>query len=111
MIVNSAEMGVAVYLTPDGAIVHDNVEMLERSVRKADEKGHTHVVVDLRHVSYIDSSGLEFFVDLSANLRDGGGSLLLANASPLCREILAVTGADRGIPIHDDLESAGRSFL
>ncbi len=111
MIVKSTEMGVAVYLTPDGAIIHDNVEALERSVREADVEGHPHMVVDLRHVPYIDSRGLEFLVDLSAGLRETGGSLLLANASPLCKEILAITGADQGIPVHDDLESAGRSFL
>ena len=69
------------------------------------------VTIDAWVVAFCDSAGLELLVDLATELRDEGGSLQLANPNPLCREVLAITRLDETIPIHEDLESAGRSFL
>ena len=50
-------------------------------------------------------------IALAAELRERGGSLQVANPNPLCGEVLRFTRIDETIPVQEDLESAGRSFL
>ena len=44
-------------------------------------------------------------------MRDSGGTLRLANVSDVCKDILALTRLDQVIPVYEDIENAGRSFL
>ncbi|MFH1277608.1 MAG: STAS domain-containing protein [Candidatus Eisenbacteria bacterium] len=111
MKVRTTQLGVAVYLAPDSALTADNVEGLGESVRAAGGDGPTNIVLDLKNVPLIDSMGLEFLLDLAHRLREGGGSLRLANVNSLCREALAITELDQVIPVYEDLDGAGRSFL
>jgi anti-anti-sigma factor len=111
MQVRTTRLGVAVYLTPDGPLVEDALPDLEAAVRQARAQGATNLVLDLRLVPVCDSRGIEFLADLAVALRSAGGSLRLAQVPPLCQEILAITRLDLTIPIHEDLASAGGSFL
>jgi len=111
MQVRISKLGVAHYLTPDGPLVRDNVAAFTARVEEARGAGGTRLVVDLRHVPFFDSAGLECLLDLADRLREAGGSLRLANANALCREVLALTGIDEKIPVHDNLAGVGRSFL
>ena len=109
MKVKTREMGAATYLSPEGALTEENLKSLDESARAASTG--TNLVLDCRRVPFIDSKGLEFLQDLSTEMRDAGGSLRLAHVSPVCKEILALTRLDQVIPVFDDLENAGRSFL
>ena len=111
MQIKTARLGVAAYLTPDGALTEENLPDLEAAVRQARAAGSRQLVLDLSHVPYCDSLGLEFLTDLAETLRGAGGALHLAQPVPLCQQILAITRIDQAIPIHEDLASAGRSFL
>ncbi|MCK4411941.1 MAG: STAS domain-containing protein [Candidatus Eisenbacteria sp.] len=111
MQVRVSKLGVATYVTPEGPLVGEHLARLVEALREVRESGGAKLVVDLRHTAYCDSAGLEFLLDLATELRDEGGSLRLVNPNPLCREVLAITRLDETIPIHEDLESAGRSFL
>ncbi|MFH1143283.1 MAG: STAS domain-containing protein [Candidatus Eisenbacteria bacterium] len=111
MQVRSSKLGVAHYLTPDGPLVADNLPAIDAPVRQILTERASRIVLDLRHVPFFDSSGLEYLLDLADRLREEGGSLRLANPNPLCREVLGISGLDETIPIHENLASAGRSFL
>jgi len=111
MQVKTTRLGVATYLSPDGALAEENLSDLETAARQVRSTGAVHLVVDLRHVPYCDSRGLEFLLDLASSLRTAGGSLRLAQPAPLCQEIFTITRLDQAIPVHEDLASAGRSFL
>ncbi len=111
MQVRTTRLGVACYLAPDGPLSEEGLPEMQAAVQQARATGIVHLVVDLRHVPACDSRGLEFLLDLAASLRTAGGSLRLAQATPLCREILAVTRLDETIPVHEDLAGAARSFL
>jgi len=111
MRVKTKELGTATYLSPDGALIEENLESLRESARTASGGGGTNLVIDCRRVPFIDSRGLEFLQDLSTEMRDAGGSLRLANVSDACKDILSLTRLDQVIPVYEDMENAGRSFL
>ena len=111
MRVKANQYGVAVYVSPDGAIVEENLSAMESAFREAREAGASHLVVDLRQVPVLDSRGLEFLLDQATALRGQGGSLRLAAPNSLCAEILEITDLDKTISVFVDIESAGRSFL
>ncbi len=111
MQVKTHRLGAATYLTPDGPFAHDGLGPLAEALRAARQDGAAHIVIDLHLVPYIDSAGLELLLDSAGELREAGGSLRLANAIPICREVLAITRLDQSIPVHEDLASAARSFL
>jgi anti-anti-sigma factor len=111
MEVETNKLGVVTYLTPDDSLTENNLEALKNSIEENEENGPTNIVIDLSHVPLLDSSGLEFLLDLSTQLRESGGSLRVAHANSLCRDILAVTRLDQTIPVCEDVESGGGSFL
>ncbi len=111
MQVRSNRLGVATYLTPDGALVEENLTDLEKEVQAARAAGASNLVVDLHRVTFCDSPSLEYLLDLCTSLREEGGSLRLAAAQSTTKEVLTITRLDQSIPVYDDLESAGRSFL
>jgi anti-anti-sigma factor len=68
--------------------------------------GIANVVVDLREVPYIDSTGLAFVVELYKILQGRGGQLAVAGANARVLEVLALTRISEIIPVFDDQESA-----
>jgi len=111
MQVRKSELGVAVYLAPDGPLIEDNLPALRESVPLISPDGPVHIVIDLKRVPLFDSALLEYLFDLSTELREAGGSLSFANATSVCRDVLGATRLSETIPVFEDLESAGRSFL
>ena len=73
-------------------------------------KGQPRVVVDLERVPLIDSAGLEVLLEYRDKILQCGGLLKAAAPSPLCRDILAVTGVADQIEIFDDVQAAVASF-
>ena len=111
MEVKTTRLGVVTYLSPDGPLAEGNFKALEESVRAVEAGGPVNIVLDLTHVPFLDSRGLEFLLDLSIKLKEAGGSLRLANANSTCRDILAITRLDQTILVCEDVDTAGRSFL
>lgn len=111
MQVKTRKLGVATYLIPDGALIEENLTALEEAARKAREHSPANLVLDLRLVPFFDSLALEYLLDLATGLQEEGGSLRLAGARPICKEVLAITKLDQAIPVYEDSDSAGRSFL
>lgn len=111
MNVRKTELGVATYLAPAGPLVEANLPDLEKYVQEANAAGTTNLVMNMGQVPFVDSHSLEYLLDLSVRMRGEGGSLLLANVRGVCRDVLAMTRLDEMIPVYDDIESAGESFL
>lgn len=111
MTVRKTKLGVAIYLTPDGALVAEALPAFRQAVDETQENGGANIVLDMKHVPFIDSDGLEYLWDLSTDLGGKGGSLRIACVNETCKDILRITRVDQTIPVYDDLETAGRSFL
>lgn len=68
------------------------------------------IVVDLEHVSFIDSSGLAILVQGLRTCRERGGSLCLSNPQHPVRLIFELTRLDRAIDIFPNHTEAIASF-
>jgi anti-sigma B factor antagonist len=57
------------------------------------------VIVDLRDVDFLDSSGLSVFVRAHRRLCHAGGALVLRSPNPRVRQVLDLTGLDQVLTI------------
>jgi anti-anti-sigma factor len=73
--------------------------------------GQPQIVLDLQGVAVIDSAGLELLLDYQEKCQRMGGAMKLANAGPLCREVLKATGVGAKFEIFRDSGGAIRSFV
>lgn len=64
------------------------------------------LVMDFARVSYISSAGLRVCLTLAKRLRETGQAFAICSLSEFNRQIVAVSGFDKLIMVHDDPESA-----
>ncbi|RMI01654.1 MAG: anti-sigma factor antagonist [Calditrichaeota bacterium] len=67
------------------------------------------VVVDLRGVSYMDSSGLATLIEALQMIEQHSGRLLLADIRPEVREVFELSRLDSVFRIYDSVEQALQS--
>jgi anti-sigma B factor antagonist len=72
--------------------------------------GEKKVLLNLREVDYMDSSGIGEMVRCHMTLRRLGGQLKLANPSRTIYNLLQVTVLNRIFEIYDDEANAVKSF-
>ena len=72
--------------------------------------GGRKVVLDLGHVSYLDSSGIGRLVAEARRFRQQGTALRLARLTPRTQQMLATLNLKGLFAIHDDVEAAVQSF-
>ena len=58
------------------------------------------LVIDLRNVGFMDSSGLRALLVERRRREEAGGSMVLSNPTPLVIRLLEVTGVDRVLDVH-----------
>jgi anti-sigma B factor antagonist len=76
----------------------------------------SHVIIDLDHVTFVDSSGLGGLIAARNSARERGGSLSLVAPPPMVRRLLGATQLHDIFAIYDSLDEAinaptQRSFL
>jgi len=64
------------------------------------------LLMDFERVSYISSAGLRVCLVLAKRLRGTGQALAMCSLSDVNKEIMAVSGFDKLIVVHEDPESA-----
>ena len=64
------------------------------------------VLIDLTAVTFMDSSGIAVVVHALASARASGAQLALVGPQPRVRKVLAITGVDGMLPVHDTLAAA-----
>ncbi len=79
---------------------------LRELVDQALEEGQKKIVLDLEHVSAIDSSGIGEMVSSYTTVARQGGKLVLLKLSPKINDILQVTQLITVFDIHDSEEEA-----
>jgi anti-sigma B factor antagonist len=76
------------------------------------DQGHRHVIVDLKDVTFIDSSGLGALVSALKTLKRGGGSgdVRLARVQPPVVSLLEIIRLNRVFTSYPSIEQAIQSF-
>jgi anti-sigma B factor antagonist len=74
------------------------IDGLEQARERALAENPSQVVIDLRNVRFIDSSGLKFLLDTDRLSRSGGWTLQLVKPGETAMRVFTVTGADKHLP-------------
>lgn len=84
----------------------DLKQTLRELVQNALDAGTRRFVVDLSHVSVMDSCGLSVLIGLRKQIDAHEGSVALASMSPMIRRLFSITRLDRVFEIYDDASDA-----
>lgn len=88
---------------PDGSKLHETLHELR-------EQGKKNVVVDLRKVRFMNSSGLGMLISGLTTMRNGGGDLRLANVIDRIQSLLVITKLITVFKHYDSVDEAVQSY-
>lgn len=83
---------------------------VKKSFDKAVHSKKGKVVINLKDVGYVDSSGLATLVEILKNLRSYGGKLKLTNLSGKVKGLFEITKLDKLFDIVPEEKDAAGSF-
>jgi anti-sigma B factor antagonist len=84
--------------------------VLSDVIRDLASKGHRKILLNLKDVKYIDSSGMGDVMRSFTGLQRLGGELKLLSPAPRVLEVLQVTRLHKVLKIEDDEVSAIQAF-
>jgi anti-anti-sigma factor len=87
-----------VWVLPIGQLDLATVSQLGARVQSVSATGVGHVIIDLRAVSFIDSSGVELLTAIATEARADGWQLSLIQGAPAIRRVFAHTDSLRQLP-------------
>ena len=104
--VDQPSEGVVV-VAPSGELDMSNGDILGEAIEQARQDGAANLIIDLRALSFMDSSGLRILLDAwnESKLADRRLSIVVAKTG-LVRRVLEVSGCDVVLPIVADLDEA-----
>jgi anti-anti-sigma factor len=85
-------------------------EFKEKVIQLITENEANHVVLDLNHVQFIDSSGLGSFLSILRLLHSQGGELKLARIHRPIKTMFELVAMNKIFDIHDRTEDAISAF-
>jgi anti-sigma B factor antagonist len=88
----------------------EGVTKLREAVANLVASGAKKVVLNLKEVDYVDSSGMGEIVRSHMAMKKQGGQLKLSNLSKMVSELLHATGMHKVFDIHSDETAATHSF-
>jgi anti-sigma B factor antagonist len=102
--------GSVTVLTLSGELMIDQADAFRRICQDRFTAGVHDVVIDMSHLTLMDSAGLELLLWLAEETTDHRGQLRLVNPDSTIAQILNVTRLDRRFNIHPTVESAAKSL-
>lgn len=97
-------------MTLSGEFTADDADAFSRVVEDRLRGKVRDAVLDCEHLEFIDSAGLEAWLDLQERLASKGGQLRLVKVDDTIAQILRVTRLDLALEAHDTVEHAVRSL-
>ena len=79
-------------------------------INKVFDKSNSKVIIDLKGVEYIDSSGFGCFLTVMKTARSNYGVLKFVNPEPRVMELFHILYLHTIFQIYDDMETCKRSF-
>jgi len=100
---------------PEGELDHLHAERLKSQIDAAFEKSPCkHIILDMKRVSFMDSSGIGMIIGRYKNVEKQGGQLALANMSETVAKLFEISGLAKIIlrakTLADALELIGGGY-
>jgi anti-anti-sigma factor len=96
------ESGGTARIELDGELDIASTPSAEAELRRVEESGAGVIVVDLRGLTFMDSTGLRLLVSADARARDGGHRLVIVRGPASVQRVLELTGLDTRLEVIDD---------
>jgi anti-anti-sigma factor len=93
--------GDALVVSPRGEIDLATVGLVRQAVDREQQPGES-VVLDLREVGFMDTSGLRYVLELNDRAGQEGFRLLLVRGSRAVQRVFEVSGLEPRLPFVDD---------
>jgi anti-anti-sigma factor len=90
-----------------GEIDIDSAGQLDRQVHELLERGFARIVLDLRNVTFLDSSGLHVILDASAASADAGVEFAIVQGPSSVQRVFEVTQTASALRFIDEHEIDG----
>ncbi len=104
--VTSREQGGRTVVEVGGEIDVYTAPVLRERLNDLVGHGHHHLVVDMEHVDFLDSTGLGVLVGGLKRVRSHDGSLHLVCTQEKILKVFRITGLTKVFPIHDSVDAA-----
>jgi anti-sigma B factor antagonist len=91
----------------EAAVVREIGDELEKLVK---DHGLTKLLLDFTHVQYVSSTMIAQLAALDRQVKQAKGRLKLCGIGPVLRDTFRISHMERLLDIHDDVQSALRSF-
>lgn len=107
---NIAEMNEVRVVNLSGSIDVSYSAELRTTLKNIVEAGATSIIINLKDVNFIDSSGLGIFVSVYKTLKPLGGSISMVSPQKTVLRIFDLTGTRKVFHIYDSLDEALQSY-
>ena len=94
-----------IVIQPQSRLDEQGGRALMQQLMSIIQEHHQLWILDMTHVSFIDSSGLGILVSALKSARNKGCKLLLCNLSATAKLILEITQLDQVFEIFDELDT------
>ena len=95
----------------DGRFDAHTADTVETFFRDKIGEGHRKFVVDMQHVSFIDSAGLRVILVIARDLRkQHEGEIHMAALQPAVHRVFEISGLDNVLNLFEDTQAAIRKF-
>jgi anti-sigma B factor antagonist len=68
------------------------------------------IILDITHVTQIDSTGIGIIVMSAAQVKNSGGELRIAGANGHVEQVLRMTSLEKVVPLHPTITAASANF-
>lgn len=102
--------GITIIALEGNMMSGPDASLLNEHLHELIQKNQIKVVIDLQHVTLINSTGLSILINGLKVLRNAGGELKLAGPSPKVLHLLEVTKLHKVFDIHKTVASALKAF-
>ena len=98
--------GSRAVLTLESQITYKNCHEIEKKIADAIQQKKTEILLDFKHVEFLDSASLEMLIRAHTDLKSSGSTLKLFGLNEVCRDILLTTRTINVLSIHSNIHEA-----
>lgn len=93
----------AVLIALEGDLDISGVPTLEKELKRLEGQGPAHIILDLRQLLFLDSSGLRAIVSADSRARRDGWKLTVVQGPETVRRVFSITLMDKRLHLVDEL--------
>lgn len=98
--------GSRAVLTLESQITYKNFHEIEKKIADAIQQKKTEILLDFKHVDFLDSTSLEMLIRTHTDLKSNGSALKLFGLNEVCRDILLITRLINVLSVHSNIHEA-----